>query len=282
MLIGKKRLCLRMIGGLGNQLFAYSYSRSLAEKSGRKLIIDNSTGFIKDIYKRKSRVKSFLSDYSEASLLDKSLFFLTKYLPRTSNLLFNSIYLKEQDSRSLVFYDLAEMHKIKFVFIEGYFQSYLYFEKYAKIITNEISFKFQKNSQINDLINQIDHYNSVSLHVRRIDYDPKLEIHYYVNAASLIYKSVKNPHFFIFSDDIPWCKEHLTFLQQKTFVSHNYQDEVIDLKLISNCKHHIIANSSFSWWGAWLGKYSSKIVIAPLKTQIGVIDYLYPKDWILI
>lgn len=271
-----------MIGGIGNQLFAYSYGRSLAEKSGRKFFIDNSTGFIKDTYKRKSRVKSFLSVYNEASLFDKTIFLFTKYFPRTSRLIFNSIYIKERDSRSFEFLNSDKINKIGLVFIEGYFQSYMYFEKYKELIKDEIKLKFKKTTDIIDLNKKIDQCNSVSIHIRRIDYDPKLDIQYYIDAAKLINETISNPYFFIFSDDLQWCKEHLTFLKHKRLVSHESMDEVTDLWLMTHCKHHIIANSSFSWWGAWLSNHSGEIVIAPAKTQIGVIDNLYPKDWILI
>lgn len=282
MSINKKKIYLRMIGGLGNQLFSYSYARSLAEETGRKLVLDITTGFTNDPYKRQPRVKSFLVRYSEALIFDKIKFFLTKLLPKTSALILNYLYCKEFDSRRFQSCDLEDIKGVKILFIEGYFQSYLYFGKYNELIKDEIKLNIKKSPEIIDLSEKIADCNSVSIHLRRIDYDSKLDIQYYIDAIELIKKKTKNPHFFIFSDDIQWCIENLFFLKQKTFITHDSKDEVVDLWLMTQCKHFIIANSSFSWWGAWLAKFDNKTIIAPKSTQIGVINSLYPTSWIII
>lgn len=282
MLKNENKLYLRLIGGLGNQLFAYAYARSLAEKTGRKLVLDLTTGFIKDKYNRRARVESFLLEYSEASLFEKVKFILTKFFPKMSLKIFKSIYQKESNSRNFNYYNLGAIQDIKFLFIEGYFQSFLYFQQYEELIRHEISLKFIQTLRIADLSKEIERCNSISIHVRRIDYEPKLDIQYYLNGIEFITRTIDSPCFFIFSDDIKWCKEYFTFLKQKTFVTFDIQDEVVDLWLMTKCKHHIIANSSFSWWGAWLSNYSNKIIIGPKHTQIGVIDAFYPKGWVAI
>ena len=109
--------------------------------------------------------------------------------------------------------------------------------------------------------------NSVSLHVRRGDYlnlknIGVLDVDYYTKAVEYIRKNVENPTFYIFSDDLEWCKNSLGFLDDFIFVDRT-QTEIGDLKLMSFCRHNIIANSSFSWWSAWLNQNPKKIVIAP-------------------
>ncbi len=118
-----------------------------------------------------------------------------------------------------------------------------------------------------DYLNSIKNSNSVSLHVRRGDYLKikninVLDVDYYMKAVDYIKKNVEKPMFYIFSDDLDWCKNNLGFLNNCNYVDLT-QTEIDDLKLMSFCQHNIIANSSFSWWGAWLNQNPKKIVIAP-------------------
>ena len=117
------------------------------------------------------------------------------------------------------------------------------------------------------ILESIKENNSVSLHVRRGDYlnlknINVLDVGYYKKAVEYVRKIVEKPTFFIFSDDLEWCKNSLGFLDDCIYVDYT-QTEIEDLKLMSVCRHNIIANSSFSWWGAWLNKNPSKTVIAP-------------------
>lgn len=270
-----------MIGGVGNQLFCYSYARSLAEKTGRQLILDTTTGFLKDEYKRMPRVKSFLKRYIESSLFEKFILMLSKKFPAKSKFLFNALYWKEPDPRSFEMLDQENFKDIELLFLEGYFQSYLYFYENAELIKKEIEIKIKLSPIINDLYEGIIGSNSVAIHVRRVVYDNLLEVDYYQTAIAFIKKRIDSASFFFFSDDMAWCKENFSFLESSIFIQHDSNDEMVDLWLMTQCKHYIIANSSFSWWGAWLSKHSDKIVVAPGQTQIGVKDSLYPKDWIL-
>ena len=126
-------------------------------------------------------------------------------------------------------------------------------------------------SSLNDLgyscLENIKTTNSVSLHVRRGDYlnlknIGVLDVDYYKQAVAYIRKNVEKPTFYIFSDDLDWCKKSLGFLDDCIYVDRT-ETEIDDLKLMSCCQHNIIANSSFSWWGAWLNKNPKKTVIAP-------------------
>jgi hypothetical protein len=143
-----------------------------------------------------------------------------------------------------------------------------------------------------DLVEQISKVNAVSLHVRRGDYVQNAKtnanhgvcsLDYYRAAIQNILERVEAPSFFIFSDDIPWVKEHLVLDIPCRYVDHNQGVESYnDMRLMSLCRHHIIANSSFSWWGAWLNPDPQKIVIAPQKwfANDNIVDDLFPPEWV--
>lgn len=137
--------------------------------------------------------------------------------------------------------------------------------------------------------------NSVSVHIRRGDYVTKSRynktyahctVKYYENAVDYIAKKFPNPHIYIFSDDTDWIKENIKFPYETEYVTHNIgQNSFEDIRLMSNCKHNVIANSTFSWWGAWLNQNSEKIVVCPdvwfQDSRIVQTD-IYPKEWIRI
>lgn len=278
----QKKICLRLIGGVGNQLFCYSYARSLAEKTGRQLTIDTSTGFLRDKYKRVPRIKSFLNRYNESSLFEKVILLLTKKFPDKSKFLFKAMYMKERDSRSFEMLNLADIEDVNLLFLEGYFQSYRYFDDNIELIKREIEIKVKLTTGISNLHNMIITSESVAIHVRRLAYDNLLELDYYRNAIAIIKDRKGSNSFFFFSDDIEWCKDNFSLLEPSTFVQHDSNDEMVDLWLMTQCKHHIIANSSFSWWGAWLATNQSQIIVAPQITSIGVENMFYPDDWVIV
>jgi hypothetical protein len=152
----------------------------------------------------------------------------------------------------------------------GGFQSEKYFKPIADIIRNDLSFKnFIPDNDTLALEKKILNFNSVSIHVRRGDYvNNKIydvcTMAYYEKAMKAIRERTADPHFYIFSDDIHWCMNqfhdpYCTFVD----VQQSREDPLNDMRLMSLCKHNIIANSSFSWWAAWLNNNSQKIVICP-------------------
>lgn len=165
----------------------------------------------------------------------------------------------------------------------GYFQTPKYFEKYRSEILQLIELKkalSQENLNFSDKIKSV---NSVSIHIRRTDYlnsSWSLGLDYYQRAIEYINARVENPVFFIFSDDLPWVEENLKILNnEKHFVNVNSLNEShFDLELMRNCKHNIIANSTFSWWGAWLNESPDKIVVAP-KEKFEFASEILPLDW---
>lgn len=176
-------------------------------------------------------------------------------------------------------------------YLSGYWQSEKYFHAVGRQIRDDFSFA-PVNDQFNAALTQrIAATNAVSVHVRRGDYasDPKntsvyelCSLDYYRAAIEHIASRVDHPHLFIFSDDISWVKEHMQVGLAHTWVDNNCGRESFnDMRLMSQCKHHIIANSSFSWWGAWLNPDPAKIVVAPKRwfaNGTNSIDLL-PFDW---
>tara|TARA_R110002167_G_scaffold168187_1_gene365822 strand:- start:1734 stop:2540 length:807 start_codon:yes stop_codon:yes gene_type:complete len=158
-------------------------------------------------------------------------------------------------------------------YLSGYWQSGKYFKTCADDIRKDFTFKTELSHKNKELADSIGSMNAVSLHVRRGDYvsNSKTQkthglcsLGYYQSAIEFISSEVSSPHFFIFSDDIDWVKNNLKIGFPVTYVGNNQGvDSFNDMRLMSLCKHHVIANSSFSWWGAWLNPDPDKIVVAP-------------------
>lgn len=178
-----------------------------------------------------------------------------------------------------------------YYYYDGYFQNEKYFIDIRDDILKAFTLKppiDEKNQEILDIIKNT---NSVSLHVRRGDYvtiESANKFHgtcplkYYRKAIKYIEKHVKNPHFFLLSDDIDWVVKNLKIEHPCTIINFNQEKDYFDMHLMKHCKHNIVANSSFSWWGAWLNDNPKKIVIAPKKwvaKKIRNCD-IVPKQWI--
>lgn len=178
------------------------------------------------------------------------------------------------------------------IYLDGYWQSEKYFLDIETVICREFTFKWTVANKNKDLAEVIASCDSVSVHVRRGDYISNpvtrevlgtCEASYYDRSVKELAVTVKAPHFFIFSDDVEWAQKNLKLDFPKTFVTHNEaQKDYEDLRLMSLCKHYIIANSSFSWWGAWLCENPDKIVFVPqdwFKTPKRDTRDLIPDSW---
>ena len=258
-------------GGLGNQLFQYAVGRALSLHHKVPLKLDLT---VFETYKLHNgyRLDQFAIQADIAAEND------IINLKGGNNVLFSALrkaglfkrksYFKEKRSS---YFD-ARVFKNKFVYLDGYWQNELYFSNIREVLLRELSPINSMNDLVCDYLEPIKKSNSVSLHVRRGDYlnlknINVLDVGYYMKASKYIRKNVEKPTFFIFSDDLDWCKKSLGFLDGCIYVDRT-QTEIDDLKLMSFCRHNIIANSSFSWWGAWLNQNPGKTVIAP-------------KDWML-
>lgn len=295
-------ICVNINGGLGNQMFQYACGRALAFSNQTSLILDLSS-LQKNTNTSETTKRSFeLSDVFKIEVAEAcvgDLKILKPILYRAINVLAFKLGFKGiQISKYFIENEFSYNHNIKKVgkdcFLSGYWQSPKYFDSIASLIRDE--FAFQKpldanNLEISSLIKRV---NSISLHIRRTDFQITnsndthgiCSLDYYDKAVKFISDKLTDPHFFVFSDDINWAKENLKLPYKLTFISgNNGGKSYIDMQLMSICKHNIIANSSFSWWGAWLNSNTTKIVIAPkiwfaneiLNNQT---TDLIPEEWI--
>lgn len=174
----------------------------------------------------------------------------------------------------------------------GYWQNQRYFIDIEEEIKSSFQFKNELSEKNETYLHSIRQSNSISVHIRRGDYigheslGGLCSLEYYQNAIAIIQAKIESASFFIFSDDMEWCKNNLLLPANTTFVEGNKgQNSYVDMQLMSNCKHNVIANSSFSWWGAWLNQNLEKIVIAPGK-WINDDNYndsdIIPKAWLKI
>lgn len=184
--------------------------------------------------------------------------------------------------------------------LRGWWQSEKYFQSVADIIRSEFSFKGTfRSPHATSLIEMVNNLDSVCVHIRRTDYlraeDDKgwLGLDYYRRALEIVRFRVSHPHLFIFSDDIAWCKENIDFPFPTTYVDSGNLPEshaADDMSLMTQCRYFVIANSTYSWWAAWLSSYPHKFVIAPRRwfrseetnppnACATNSDNLIPEDW---
>ena len=263
-------------------MFQYALCQSFVSKGVKvKLDISNfQAGYLHNGYELE-RIFNLQEDYCSRSEL-----VIVKSLSKVLHVLFKHPY-KEKKGWQWVHH--PEVNNIRFGFLKGYWQS----EKYFSVLANSIRAKFtfpvltdERNRAVQDAMANND---TVSMHIRRGDYlkpdmSCSLSIEYYLDAMALINERVSDPHYFIFSDDIEWAREHIKE-PRAMFIDWNIgPDSFVDMQLMSLCSHNIIANSSFSWWGAWLNRNPSKLVIAPGQWMPGMKDTgdVLPENWIPI
>jgi hypothetical protein len=256
-------IIVKILGGMGNQMFQYAMAKALALRTGHELKLD--TRSLISHGERPFELNNLSIFASEAVLSDFSKLGFSLFSYPLIRLKKHPAYYLEKNFS----YNHELFNQTKSIYLDGYFQS----EKYFLPCENEIRKEFTFKSKLNQ--NEIKYWQSmqtsqsVSLHIRRGDYVGNsilapLPMSYYEKAILQVVESLQNPHFFVFSDDLKWAKENLNLHHPVTYVEgHIGNDSYRDMRLMSLCKHHIIANSSFSWWGAWLNASPDKLVFAP-------------------
>ncbi|PJA89806.1 MAG: alpha-1,2-fucosyltransferase [Candidatus Magasanikbacteria bacterium CG_4_9_14_3_um_filter_32_9] len=282
-------IIIKLKGGLGNQLFQYSFGRLLAFKRNEELFLDKDIlGAKKDSY-RQFGLKHFNITGNVATPEEIKK---TKY-PFG---IFSKVW-RGFKGKILKIHNIGWNPRVldsKKSYFDGYWQSYKYPDTIRKILLKELTLKIPIENKYSKILEKINNPNSISLHIRRGDYinDPKTskvhnicDLDYYTRAVKDLADKLDNPIFFIFSDDIEWVKENLKIDFPMIFVSGSGIEDYEELILMSKCKHNIIANSSFSWWGAWFNSNEDKIVIAPKKWNNDHPEKfkdLIPESWIKI
>lgn len=275
---GYEVIVTQLKGGIGNQLFQYAAGRRLALSRGADLFLD-----ISSLAKSVRMVRSYeLHPFNiVARIADDEV--LSRIPPARQQGLWKRIaealrghtsssFLREFKEKHFHFDpDMLTLHDD--VYLAGYWQSERYFTDVADLIRCECTVTTLPEGKNLDMHDEIAACEAVSVHVRRGDYvtDPEVlamhgtcSVDYYEKAASYITERVKHPVFFIFSDEPQWVRDNIKLNHPVNIVTHNGPDRGYeDMRLMSLCRHHIIANSSFSWWGAWLNPKQDKIVIAP-------------------
>lgn len=266
-------------GGLGNQLFQYAAGRMLALKHGTGLMLDLS--FVSSklqaaalaTYRRyELGVFDLPVSISDNFFRGRFLYPLAKseYLLRKTINKQRYVYIAEDASG----WDPRVMEAPDQTFLEGFFQSEKYFEAVSDALRRDLVFKEPLMGRNAELADAMQSGNSVSLHIRRGDYarlKKNLQKHgitpldYYTKALGRIRESVSDPQLFVFSDEPDWARDNLHTGLPFTLVDVNRTPDTAwtDMQLMALCRHHIICNSTFSWWGAWLDPHPDKLVIAP-------------------
>tara|TARA_A100001015_G_scaffold298886_1_gene382221 strand:- start:2061 stop:2921 length:861 start_codon:yes stop_codon:yes gene_type:complete len=280
---------VKIMGGLGNQLFQYALARSNTLYNGNDLYLD-TTWY--DNQKEREFQLEQLNINAKIADFDLIKNFMTKKNRFLS--LLNKNHYKTVYEENIFSYDEDILYSKGNIYLSGYWQNEKYFLEKRGTILNDFQLKIELDDYNKKILKEINNSKSISVHIRRGDIakDPRLkerigtiDLEYYRFAIKKISKDQDNLKFFIFSDDIDWAKNNLNFDYEHTFLKNN--TAVIDLFLMSRCKFNITANSSFSWWGAWLNNNSDKKIISPkfwykdIQLQNKAHELL-PKSWIKI
>ena len=289
-------IIVQLSGGFGNQLFQYASGLSLAEHHNVCLKVDVSllekedviTGTFRemDIFKLKNiPIKATSDEINKFSRLPP----INKFTDKSKPFYKRKVYKEKSNMFDKNFFKAGND-----LLLKGNRQSEKYFINIKDQIVKKLSISEVVIEPVYDLGNTISVQNSVSIHIRRGDYLSPVALEwlgvqpvsYYLKAIEMMTMKIPNAKFYLFSDDITWVKQNLKLNHDHEFVSENITTNSLqDFYLMSKCKNNIIANSTFSWWAAWLNQYESKIVIAPKKWYNQITfdtTDLIPNSWIKI
>lgn len=272
----EKALVAIVKGGLGNQLFIYAAARALALRSGRRLYLDVLRGYTADDYGRSYRLDRFpiaASVMPEAWRVAPDLrdwrHRVTRALNKMLPLPWRS-YVAERRGTTVAGFGVAGRYRERLT-LNGYWQDEAYFSDAALHLRRELNVPEPVTEPLRRRGAALAAAESVFLHVRRVRYSPVLDAGYYQQAIDRACLALRNPAFFVFGDDLEWVRASLDFRGRVVeFQAYEGGDEFADLWLMTKCRHAIVANSSFSWWAAWLGGEVSgrRLVWAPERTGL--------------
>lgn len=279
-------IVVNLKGGLGNQMFQYACGRAISIKCDQPMLLSKEYLDFPDGRKyglAVFNIKSPLASPEERDRIKYPLGIISKGWR-----FFAGKFLKQ--FRTIAFDEKVTKCR-KNLFLDGYFQTEKYFKDYEKEIREDFTLKDPLSESAQKIADEIKKSeNPVSIHFRRTDYvghtnfdinDPE----YHTRARKIVEERSRSPKYFVFSDDIKWVKENVGLPEGSIYVSS--PDKISDqeeLMLMSICRHNIIMNSSFSWWGAWLNNNPDKIVVAPKtwnKEQWRFKDTI-PENWIQV
>ena len=288
---------VKLQGGLGNQMFQYAAARSLSMRLNTEMYFDLSwfSNIPSSDTKRWYELDCFDIDIKSIDITKYNV--ISKGLGRSAKI---KQYLKAANRKVLWSFEspdqkyLDEFSSLNGnIYLDGWFTSEKYFMSIRDQLLKDFKYKQKMSPENKKIIDKILSTNSVSLHVRRGDYISNKgaskwhgtsNIEYYKDAIDLAESKIVNPIFYIFSDDISWCKKNIKIQTEHHYIEGNKKG-ADDMRLMMQCKNNIIANSTFSWWGAWLNNDVNKLVIAPKKwledSSVDTSDII-PEGWIRI
>lgn len=287
-------IIVKLSGGLGNQLFQYATGRALAIRKKTGLCFDTSNYGREEagVIRRGIALQHFQVEGTIATPHQLRKLLQPSLLSKLARKIFAlpSVYYRER----FFHFDPEVLETGTTVLLDGYWQSEKYFKAIAPVVRKDLRVISPLSAETRAMADRIANTRSVSLHVRRGDYvnDPKtLSYHgvcepgYYTKAIAALKERVGEMEIFVFSDDMDWAKENISTEFPMTFVNHPGRQDYEDLYLMSLCRHNIIANSSFSWWGAWLNINPGKAVVAPARwfneSNADTKDLL-PPEWLKV
>lgn len=286
-----RRVIVRLKGGLGNQMFQYAAARSLGIRTGAVLVLDVSSGFILDrVFKRAFSLEPLPINYRKAGFFDQLPFLVEQVRRRFGH---NSSLIRKRSwglfihEAELIFQpEIQTWRLVGHAWMEGYWQSEAYFSDHADIIASELAVPAPTQASFLKMARTMVECDSVAVGVRLFEEVPgasKGEVGglvpfgFYEDAASILSAYVKNPVFFVFCTDGKAVRDKLRLPGKIQYVTHDdgFDGATRCLWLISQCKHHILSNSSFYWWGAWMAERNG-----PSKGVIIASDSFPNKDTI--
>lgn len=287
-------IIVRLMGGLGNQMFQYALARHIAIKNDTEVLFD-LTSFSSDVNRKYSlgvfNIKANIAEIEQIESFNEAKKYKKNWM-KIKNILCGEYIPKIREKKFT--FDKNILEKGNNIYLSGLWQS----EKYFNDIFNIIQDDFQVKTPMNDVNLKVadeirKEPNSVSIHIRRGDYLENdnnyiglCTLNYYYQAIEVLQSKMQDLNLFIFSDDIKWAKENFVSQHSIRFINHNLEENAYeDMRLMSLCQHNIIANSTFSWWGAWLNDNPRKISIAPKRWfKSNKLDYkdIVPETWIKI
>lgn len=291
-------IAVRLIGGLGNQMFQFALGRALSIAHNVPLRLDVSGFSNNSLHQGFELNRIFKGPIALAATSDLHDMLGWRSFKHLRSLLLRPSMHWLHGQRFIVEPHFHYWEGIQNLrppsYLSGYWQSERYFSKIATLIRDDFTFTQPLSGKNHELAQAIRGNESISLHIRRGDYvsNPKTlathgicSLEYYRLAVANMAERLAEPRFYVFSDDPEWVRSNLTVDYPMVFVDNNRgADSFNDMHLMSLCRHHIIANSTFSWWGAWLNPRAGKIVVAPRKwfAHEARVDDLFPKEWVAL
>lgn len=299
-------IIVKITGGLGNQMFQYVLGRSLSIKQKCDLKLDLSwyreyDKIVDTNDPNKATKRDYLLKYFNISgqilpswylSMIKKNSLLRKYHPKVARIIPNKLF----DYNVLIEnnFSWTNIKNQTNYFAIGYWQQSLYFEKHKDVINQDFRLINPMTFVNRQYLDQISSTNSVAIHIRRGDLiskpsgaelQPTCTLEYFYSGITIILNKVKDLSLFIFSDDMEWCKNHFKNKHPIIFVDSIGNDHE-HFYLMSQCKYQVIANSTYSWWAAWLNHYPDKIIVAPKNwyhdAQLNESAMFIPNNWIRI